>query len=324
MPENPKLFVNNIPYELCTSVQSGLPLVPTEYMKILIQGAMAAAQSLYPVTICHYIVMANHIHFLIVVKDPADVPRFMDYLKTELAHCINRLLGATGRSFWMAGYDSVMILSPEKFVERMIYLYGNPSEVGLVTSIEKFPGLNSFGSLSTEETITLHKKISRNECFRLPEGRLSQQFQKELVQSFLDGKGLTYKLKIEPWAWMQCYTRSKGSNCETILEDFLSRLRKEENSRATKFAKFLGRAALISQEIRKQYKSTRSGLKMICLSDCIEQRKHVIGIIKTQISLARKAYQKRKLGDLSALPPPGFFFPGGALIANLVLPNFLL
>jgi hypothetical protein len=60
------------------------------------------------------------------------------------------------------------------------------------------------------------------------------------------------------------------------------------------------------------------------MSHCPEQRRTVIEFVKNQTRRAREAYQRRKAGESSALPPPGFFLPGGALLANLVFPLFQL
>lgn len=324
MPSNPKVFIHNVPYDICTSVQTGLPLVATDYMKILIEGVLAASQTLYPVTICHYVVMTNHIHILLIVKDPEDVPKFMHYLKLELAHAINRLLGRTGQNFWVEGYDSVMLLSPEKFLERMEYLYLNPTVAGLERSIDKYPGVNSFCCLFKTLATKNGKKISRDQVVELPERYLNKKQRRDLALTLLEAPGLEYQIKIEPWAWLDCYTSSREWNLNEVRESFLARLRAEEARIAKKKFSVIGADELEAQDIRKAYRSHRTGKKMICMSHCPEQRKTVINFIKLQIRRAREAYQRRKAGEKSALPPPGFFLPGGALLANLVLPLFRL
>ena len=45
MPSPPKTFFHNSPYEICTSVQTELPLVATDHMKLLIEGVLGAAQT---------------------------------------------------------------------------------------------------------------------------------------------------------------------------------------------------------------------------------------------------------------------------------------
>lgn len=320
MPSNPKVYIHGVPYEICTSVQSGLPFVGTKYMKRLIEGVLAAAQTLYPVTICHLMVMGNHIHMIIVVKDPRDTIQFMRYLKAEIAHTLNRLLGRTGQSFWVEGYDSVMILSPEKLLERMEYIYSNPLAAGLVRRVEEYPGLNTYSCLCSELVSKSCKRVSRDAVPELPEGYLSKSKREELAEFFSEGRGVRYELKIEPWAWLQSYSGSKNWEVAEVRERFLSRLREREEQLRGK--KVIGAEALESEDIRQSYKSKREGLKMLCMSHCPEQRKGVIEFLKTQIGYAREAYRRRMRGERGVIPPPGFFLPGGALLANL-LPGVL-
>jgi len=321
MPENPKLFINNIPIEICTSVQRGLPFVHAKYMEILLKGILAAAQSMFPMTICHFIFMANHIHLLAIVNNPEDVPRFMDYFKSETGHVLNRLMGTTGQSFWISGYDSPSILSAEKFLERMEYLYLNPVEAEIASSCRLYKGLNTFESLLQGDTIERHRRVGRNLVNELPHGNLSKSFQSELANSFLEAEGLDYELRIEPWAWLSCYEESCEWEVEAVQKRFLSKLVESEKRIQGRGPDFPSKPT--NQDIRTPYNSKRRGLKMICLSDCPKQRSAFISTFKILANLARTAYQQSKLG-IRIVPPPGFFLPGGALLANVVLPSIFL
>ena len=322
MPSPPKVFIHNMPYEICTSVRSGLPLVATDYMKFLIEGILASAQTLFPVTICHYVVMANHIHLIIVVENPEHVHQFMRHFKTELSHAINRLLGKTGESFWVDGYDSVIILSPEKLLERMEYIYLNPQRAGLVRTIQEYPGLHTYSALSSERTEIAAKKISRDALGELPQRVLTKAERQHLAHTLSEGKGAEYSLVVEPWAWLKCFSSSWKR--EELYRNFQLRIAEKERSIALEKKTVLGAHALESQDIRTPYKSKRRGKKMLCLSDCPRQRSSVINFLKTQTTKARDDYQRRKAGDRNALPTPVFFLPGGALLANLVFPILLL
>ena len=328
MPKNPKLFMNNVPVEICTSVQNGLPFVTTLYMELLLKGILAAAQTMFPVTICHFVIMANHIHLLIIVQDPNDVPRFMDYFKTETAIALNILKGTTGQSFWVSGYDSPSILSPEKFLERMLYLYLNPVEASLVPSIAMYPGVSTYNALLNGDTKEQFKKISRDAFTELPVGNLSDTFTAELAESYLDARGVINELRVEPWAWLNCYRECKNWKLEEVRERFLRTLNSEQQrvvaEKVQKKETFLGVEKLKSQQIRAPYHSKRSGKKMICLSGCAKQRDRMIEKFKELTKLARSSYQLRKAGFSSAAPPPGFFLPGGMLLANIVFPSLFI
>ncbi len=66
--------------------EEGGPLVAAPCMIRLRKGYLAAAQTLYPVTICHCLFMANHVHLIIKVDIPENLPRFCEYFKRESAH----------------------------------------------------------------------------------------------------------------------------------------------------------------------------------------------------------------------------------------------
>ena len=110
---NRKLFVHRTVVEVCFRTEEGLPLPATPYIKVIIESVLARAQSLYPVIICHCLVMANHVHMLVVVDDPACVPAFVGYLKGETAHVVNHLRGRKKRTVWCDGFDSPIILDVE-------------------------------------------------------------------------------------------------------------------------------------------------------------------------------------------------------------------
>ena len=73
--------------------------------------------------------------------------------------------------------------------------------------------------------------------------------------------------------------------------------------------KIVPEAVQKSRNIRTPYRSKRSGMRMLCFSDCLEQRKRFISYIKEKSSLAREAFRRRSRGDRNAFPPPGFFLP---------------
>ncbi|MBL7662992.1 hypothetical protein JNK13_09605 [bacterium] len=52
----------------------------------------------------------------------------------------------------------------------------------------------------------------------------------------------------------------------------------------------------------------------------VELRKTFISWFKEQVNLARNAFSAWKSGNFQLKPPPGFFAPGGSLLASALLP----
>ena len=314
-----KVFFNNSVIEVSSRIPRGLPFVATPYMEAIIEGCIAAAAAMYPVTIVAFVFMGNHFHMILVVHDPADVPRFLGYIKGELAQAINRLQGRTSRVQWKRSYFSAPILDPAKVVERIDYLYQNPIRANLVDTIKEYPGVSSYKALFKGGLTKKCKKISRDEITALPERPLGMNEQKRFAAELLSGPGVNYELKIEPWAWRRCFARQVDQTDSELYSEFLIRQSEAERHFARlRTTKVIGADALRRADPRQEYESEPSGTKMWCLSSDKEQRKSYIAYMKTQCEEARLAYQKWIGGDLKSIPPPGFFASGGMLFSYLV------
>ena len=115
-PHNSVLF--------CTSrIEQGLPLVCSHNMNFIINGILAKASNDYEIGLCHFKFMANHFHIIVRVINPDDVQAFFRYIKTEISHAVNRLLGRRKRTVWADGYDSPIVLDTEKLKYLISYLY---------------------------------------------------------------------------------------------------------------------------------------------------------------------------------------------------------
>jgi len=108
-----KYFVHGDVLLITSRTEEGLPFPPNDMINLFITGILARAQELYPVRLCHYVFMSNHFHILIKVEDPLDVPRFVGYLKGEMAHLANKLLGRKRKTIFNREYDSPKLLLPE-------------------------------------------------------------------------------------------------------------------------------------------------------------------------------------------------------------------
>ena len=126
-----QVFISNKPYFITSRTQEGLPLVCSTPMNMIIQGVVAKAQELYPVRLCHYKFMANHFHIIFVALDPTNASSFVGYIKTELAHAINHMLGREKRTIWDAGFDSPELLDAETTISKIAYIYANAAKANL-------------------------------------------------------------------------------------------------------------------------------------------------------------------------------------------------
>jgi putative transposase len=83
-----------------------------------------------------YVVMANHIHLLILPKVPPD--RLLKSLKGVTAREANRLLGRTGEPFWQKESYDHWVRNEVAYERIRRYIENNPVKAGLVKNAFEF------------------------------------------------------------------------------------------------------------------------------------------------------------------------------------------
>jgi REP element-mobilizing transposase RayT len=316
MPRNRKCFIHGTVVEIGFRIQEGLLLPPTKLMRALLDGLLARAQNLYPLTICHFVIMSNHVHLLGVVQDPNDVPRFMEYFKRESAHAINRMLSRPQRTVWSPGYDSPTVLDAQKTIQRIIYFYTNPQQARLVQRIEDYPHLSSWEAFladgSTHEVpyfprTAVPKSLSPGDGNSLP---LLMEMQRKAK--------VKHTLRILPHAWMNCFNETIGCDALKYKNEILSAVRQKESELdRTCGESVVGKRALQSSELRLDFTPKKCGKRMICLGSTKEIRRIFIEWFKISAIHAAKAISGWIRGSANQITP-GFFAPGGLLHSYLV------
>jgi len=314
-----KIFIHDALYELYFRLERGLPLVATCYMKLILKGIFAQAQNMYPVKICGLQVMGNHVHALAIAIDPSVFDSFVEYVKRESAHAINRLLGRRRHTVWCRGYDSPIILDSETAIKRFVYLYSNPQSANLVERIEDYPNLNTWSELLadgvTEEECRV---VPRDLIPALPKRTMSVAEQKSFANSLHEETNRKAVLRIEPDAWLGCFEDTKDAEPEVFRKEIIRQVRQVEKelAAARKFP-VIGRHALCIERMDKEHIPKKHSRKMICLGWNKTIRSRFIGWFKVMSMRAKKAIQHwietRQLVNL----PPGFFVPGGAQFSSI-------
>lgn len=83
-----------------------------------------------------YVIMANHIHFLLTPKPSADsffpVRMILQRVKGYTACKANRILGRTGKPFWQDESFDHWPRNRDEFMRIVAYIENNPVKAGLV------------------------------------------------------------------------------------------------------------------------------------------------------------------------------------------------
>ena len=164
-------------------------LPANELVTFLIKSAMLRALRLHPIKISHFIVNGTHIHMIIRVWNPEDVPGFMERFKTELSHYLNNLVGRNKKTIWSDGYDSPAIILADDVIDKIVYLYTNPVKDGLIDSINHYPGLSSWSSFNNRKSHIKGRLICRDDVVEVDQNGGSEYFyKKKRILSLAGGK----------------------------------------------------------------------------------------------------------------------------------------
>lgn len=318
MPRNPRLFISGKVYEISFRTEEGLPLVCTPYMKVILEGIIARAFSAYDCKLLSIVVMGNHMHLHLLVHNPEHVDDLVGYLKRESAHAINNLLSRRRRTIWLAGYDAVLILDAEKMIDRLCYVFLNPSRAGLETSVSLYPGINSWRSLLKDGYTLTGRRIPRDGIPPLPSGTMSFKAQEEFADSLLENALGEDCVQIDPLAFLGAFPGAAHLDREEIRARIIRRVTEgEAKLTRERSAPVIGAHALRLQSMRKPHEPEKFGKKMWVFGTTKEIRKGAIEWLKAQFSLRKELKEMLSLSEFLRNLPSGFFAPGGFLRANL-------
>jgi REP element-mobilizing transposase RayT len=138
----------------CRTVQGRLLMRPTPLVTDLTLGVLARAARLHPVDIHAFCFLSNHFHLLVTVESAQRLSAFMNYLNSNLAREIGRVVDWREK-FWGRRYQAVLVDDDEAAqVERLSYLLQQGTKERLVRSPRDWPGASSTRALLTGEPVT--------------------------------------------------------------------------------------------------------------------------------------------------------------------------
>jgi hypothetical protein len=258
--------------------------------------------------------MSNHFHLLVVVRNPADVPNFIRLLKLESASAINRICGVRQNTVWLDGFDDPIVLTPDKVIDVIKYIYKNPASADLVNSIEEYPGLSSWTMFKEREYSKECVWLKRSQFHQINNlAFMTDEKQQTIIDELAGDEPIFHTLEIEPSAWMKCFPEYENANPDEVNDKIIKEILEEEK-KIEHPQGVVGAKKLKTQVINKQFKSTKYTKRMICISSNIELRKKYIAHFKSLTQLAKQAYKTIKNGICDILFPAGMFMPGGKFL----------
>jgi REP element-mobilizing transposase RayT len=304
-------------------VEEGLLLLSNPLCVAIVRSCLVAAQALYPVKICHLLVEATHVHLVMVVYDPDDVPRFLGHFKTESAHMLNAILGRKKRTIWEAGYDSPKVLTLSKSLAMIAYLYSNPAKDNLVRSIDEYPGFSTWKMFRSGEHTKRWKRLRRPQFRELPRDSHTLRGYTKEAERLLEESSEQETFTLEPNAWLEAFGITDPTEQAKMNQRLVERVRtleqRAERVRVREKRKVIGRERLLTQRIDLSYRRSRKGKRMWCLSDRRSLRIEFIRTFKKLRREARRVLAMWRTGDVSVPYPPGLYPPSMPKLANVLV-----
>jgi REP element-mobilizing transposase RayT len=158
---------------------------------------VAYAAQRFEIRLHAFCVLSNHYH-LVATDTRGNLPEFMHWLNEYVAKCVNAKLGRW-ESFWSPGsYSAVRLGDAEDLLAKMLYVYLNPVEAGLVRKAKDWPGAKSLPSAMDALPVSIERPagfframgpVPRRVALRvvLPEG-LSEQHVRWLQERVAEGE----------------------------------------------------------------------------------------------------------------------------------------
>ena len=85
-----------------------------------------------------FVVMPDHLHWLVQLRSSANLSQCVQRTKSRSARTLNAWLGSAGR-FWQPGFHDHALRKDEDLVNIARYVVANPLRAGLVGSVRDYP-----------------------------------------------------------------------------------------------------------------------------------------------------------------------------------------
>ena len=135
------------------TIQGRLLLRPSPAVNEIVLGVLGRAQRIYDVGISAVVVLSNHYHCLLRIRDAKQLADLMCYFNSNLAREIGRLVGWRDK-IWSRRFTAVVVSGePEAQRNRLKYLLGHGVKEFLVERTREWPGVHSVRALLDGEPL---------------------------------------------------------------------------------------------------------------------------------------------------------------------------
>jgi hypothetical protein len=284
----------------------GLPFVPNHFIRRLLNGVMARAQTLHPVSIICYVFMGNHYH-IIIAGDANRVSNFANYLDGEIAKRMMRIFpGRWGSKFWTGRFKEQFLPTTEAVIQKIAYVFCNPLRARLVSDLQSYPGASSISALNSQgnKTSNLHSFTFPRHFAPLKNGYISRRLDLQLCKHLQNKSTGFCELSTDLFAWTKCF-RDKIDRKATLarIEAQIS-----EQSLKTRNEGFIGAKNLSSRPLDRPHRPEKKRTDRTPFVDCPDPEARILYIADYRAfqRQARDSWKAVKKGYITAWPLGSF------------------
>ena len=119
-------------YHIITTTANHQPLLTDFYLARKIINTIKQSDTLGYTTTLAFVIMPDHIHWLMQLEDKATLQQVIRSMKSQTAKAI-------GKPTWQSGYYDHAIRKDEDIVNIARYIIANPIRAGLVKRVGDYP-----------------------------------------------------------------------------------------------------------------------------------------------------------------------------------------
>ena len=240
-------------------------------------------------------------------------------VQKKITDCLKRLFGLDYLHIWEGRPMVARIGDIDEAVSRISYLYANPAQDHLESSIELFPGYSSYREFQKAMNSSVDAEFSEEVLrLRLPTFPILQTNTPDVIQErgvirLLEKRNEEKQLLTRyPNIWMRAFG-VKDCDVSEINQRIQKKLRHRERIaamlRRITGRTVMGRPALKKQPILKPHKPKKKSRKIFYLGSSREDRIWYILDFKEFCRQCAECYQEWLKGNFLVKWPPGAFKP---------------
>ena len=133
-----RVSLQNQVYLVTTVIRDRQPLIGSLYAgRIVVRALQYAAVCGHAATLA-YVVMPDHLHWLLSLGDEVALPTVVSNMKRHTSRQINMLNSKTGQGVWQRGFHDHALRHEEALLDVARYIVANPLRAGLVNSVRDY------------------------------------------------------------------------------------------------------------------------------------------------------------------------------------------